>query len=207
MKSVQHTALISIRFLEWMHDADYSLDGKKARVITDESHRRLEGKNGITQQGKTSMLGKCDDLRLLELGTEQELQTLRGSVAIQTHEFKNKRIVFMFLQLPRGIQCPVGYLNCDKYLQCTGRASQRRLRSSEKSEGLTKLKWPMLFHRLSFVESLVWMKGLRALHNAAGQTGTTTRMVSQLVMKASIGLCCVAQLLLLFEMNGPYIHT
>lgn len=74
--------------------------------------------SSIAYQLKTIMFCECDDFALRELGTKQVRQILSASVAVQMYELKDKRIVFVLLQLFQGNQCPLKY----KRALCTGNA-------------------------------------------------------------------------------------
>lgn len=116
-------------------------------MIPDKAGHRVQGKSGIAQTMKNSMFCKCHDLPFQEICTKQENQILRASVAVQTYGLKNKRVVFTFLKLFRGNQCPVGYPNGGKCLQRAVQASQRWLSSFDKIEVLSTLEFWLFFSR------------------------------------------------------------
>lgn len=90
----------------------------------------------------------------------------------------------MFVQLFQGSQYPVRYLNGCCYLQFVMQSSPRWLGSFEGRKIANILGVMMYYHGLSFVESFVWYKSMRALHSAAVQSGTTIGIVTQVIGKA-----------------------
>lgn len=63
----------------------------------------------------------------------------------------------------------------------------------------------MLFHVLSFVEYLVRLKNVRALRNAAAQTGTKIAMGNAMIVKAFSAPCRLAKLPSPFKVITSYI--
>lgn len=91
-------ALKSKDFLNWLCDTVISSVREIVRVI----NRAVQCKAKAVLPRRLSMSRKLNNLVLGELGTEQVLRILRESVAVQTHILKDKRTVFMFLQLFQG---------------------------------------------------------------------------------------------------------
>lgn len=100
-------ALSSKEKQEWRRDSNIPFAFEMVPVINDKAGRRVQVQNTIGHHWETNMFRKCRDLVLQELGTEQVLLILLDSVAVPMYGLKDRRALFMFLQLFEDSQSPV----------------------------------------------------------------------------------------------------
>lgn len=110
------------------------------------------------------------DIVLRKPGGKQVHQILRASVAVQTYETKDERIIYMLLQLFRKIQCSVGYLSGGRHLQCVVRPSRGRLSLSDDINLPSTLEILFFFDWISYVTSFLQEMKDRVLRTIGAQT-------------------------------------